>query len=375
MRKLTTEEFAKRATNVHGGKYDYSKVDYQGNKVKVCIICPIHGEFWQVAGNHLEGSGCPKCSDRYMDTEYFIEKSNKIHDGKYSYEKTKFLNSRSKVIITCPIHGDFLQSPNKHLCGCGCPKCAKRFMNQEYFVEKAVIIHGKKYDYSKSNYVSAKNKVIIICPEHGEFLQTPDDHLFGKGCPKCARESRKVLIFGFGINDTDEITMKSRSYACWRDMLARCYDEKQEEKYGSYKGCIVSERWRHFSDFNRWYDTHYVEGWHLDKDILIKGNKEYGPDTCCFVPPQINTLFVNKKRNRGLYPIGVTINPYKKYEAHCSIKGKPKYIGGFNTPEEAFEAYKVAKEAWIKEVADKWRDKIDPRVYKAMYNWKIEITD
>ena len=117
-----------------------------------------------------------------------------------------------------------------------------------------------------------------------------------------------------------------------------------------------------------------MQGWHLDKDILIKGNKIYSPETCCFVPQEVNILFIkNSKRREGL-PIGV----YKQknsFVAHLS-KGKEQiYLGSFSTIEECFQAYKIAKEEYIKEMADKWKPLIHLKVYEAMYNYKVEITD
>lgn len=190
-KRLTTEEFIERAERVHGKKYDYSKSEYKNTHQKVCITCPVHGEFWMRAHDHMEKCGCPKCAGRYMDTEYFIEKSNKIHDGKYSYEKTKYIRAKEKVIITCPMHGDFLQTPDAHLSGQGCPICKKdnissafKHTNEE-FISKARNIHGDKYDYSKVSYINNRTKVCIICPTHGEFWQKPSDHLKGNGCQEC----------------------------------------------------------------------------------------------------------------------------------------------------------------------------------------------
>ena len=114
MRK-TTEEFIKEAREIHGDKYDYSKVEYKGYSVKVCIICPEHGEFWQVPNSHLKGCGCPSCSKvKRLTTEEFIKRSKEIHGNRYDYSKTRYINKRTKVTITCPIHGDFEQNPKKH---------------------------------------------------------------------------------------------------------------------------------------------------------------------------------------------------------------------------------------------------------------------
>lgn len=190
--KMNNETFIKKAREVHGDKYDYSKVDYKGNKKEVIIICPVHGEFKQKPNAHLNGHGCPKCShNQKSDSNEFVKKAKKIHGDKYIYDKVEYVNNKVKVCITCPIHGDFWQKPNSHLGGCGCPKCGgKQKITTEEFIEKAKSVHKDKYDYSRVNYINAEKKVEIICPIHGSFWQKPSGHLNGYGCPKCGGHSR-----------------------------------------------------------------------------------------------------------------------------------------------------------------------------------------
>ena len=185
--KKTTEQFIEQARKVHGEKYNYSKVVYNGNKSKVCIICPEHGEFWQNPLSHIRGSKCPACSHVLrMTQDNFIERGTKKHNGKYDYSKVLFEQSLKPVCIICPEHGEFWQKPFHHLQGYGCPICggSKRLTNEE-FIQKARLVHEDKYDYSKVQYINTATKVCIICPEHGEFWQTPNNHLFGAGCPTC----------------------------------------------------------------------------------------------------------------------------------------------------------------------------------------------
>ena len=190
----SNDKFISEAQMIHYDKYDYSKVEYVNAKTKVCIICPEHGEFWQTPHNHLQGQGCPKCSPTLkLNKDVFIENSNKKHNGKYDYSKVKYINNRTKVCIICPEHGEFWQTPSNHMYGYGCAKCANSLnaenhtSNTDIFIEKAKLIHLNKYDYSKVKYINNRTKVCIICPEHGEFWQTPDAHLSNKGCPKCGR--------------------------------------------------------------------------------------------------------------------------------------------------------------------------------------------
>ena len=129
--RLTNKEFIEKAKNVHGDKYDYSKVEYVNNRTKVCIICPEHGEFWQTPNMHLNGQKCPKCSKHFMNTEYFIEKAREVHGNKYDYSKTIYKSGDKKVLITCTEHGDFIQDYYIHLKGCGCPSCKMSHMENE----------------------------------------------------------------------------------------------------------------------------------------------------------------------------------------------------------------------------------------------------
>ena len=206
-KKLTTEKFIEVAREVHGNKYDYSKVVYRSSHDKVCIICPEHGEFWIQPNSHLNGRGCQKCgnlnkgANKKITQEEFLKRAKEIHGDKYDYSKVVYTGSKNEVCIICPEHGEFLQKPIYHTFNkCGCPKCALKANSDrnkqnrqslEDFVKKAKEIHGDKYDYSKAEYVNRKTKICIICPVHGEFWQTPSDHIFQKqGCPKCGIKRR-----------------------------------------------------------------------------------------------------------------------------------------------------------------------------------------
>lgn len=206
MKQITTKEFIERSIKVHGNKYDYTKVAYKGKDTKVCIICPIHGEFWQTPNNHWQGKGCSKCGhdktnkSKILSNEEFIRRANKKHSNKYIYDKTKYCGFDKDVIVTCPEHGEFLVNAHQHISnGTGCPVCARlnkgpsRSTTIE-FIKKAIEIHGDKYDYSKVNYTLATNKVEIVCPKHGSFWMTPNKHLIGECCPKCAETKGEQLV-------------------------------------------------------------------------------------------------------------------------------------------------------------------------------------
>ena len=247
----------------------------------------------------------------------------------------------------------------------------------EQFISEAKAVHGDKYDYSKVEYVNTHTKVCIICPEHGEFWSIPCDHLHKHGCPHCARECQKILVYGVGINDL-LYTRGTPSYLAWTSMLERCYSQRYQGTKSTYCGCSVCDEWLIFSCFKRWFDDSengYQEGYHLDKDIICKNNKVYSAHTCCLAPSEINSLLTNRKQHRGAYPLGVTKLKNGKYQAR--IGEKRKSIGTFNTPEEAFNAYKDVKERYIKSVAEKYfqEGKITKKVYDALMKYEVEITD
>ena len=154
---------------------------------KIEILCPEHGLFKQLSNNHLSGQGCPKCKGKFLSNCEFIEKCEKIHKNKYDYTKTLYKGSEIKIEIICPEHGIFFQKASNHLnLKYGCPKCggvAKS--NTVDFIEKSIKIHGNLYDYKNVFYKNAKTNVEIICKKHGSFIQQPTKHLSNQGCPIC----------------------------------------------------------------------------------------------------------------------------------------------------------------------------------------------
>ena len=178
------------------------------------------------------------------------------------------------------------------------------------------------------------------------------------------------------IGDKDDLV-----YVKWRNMIHRCYEPKNYHNVG-YDHCTVCEEWQNYQNFAKWHEDNfytipnYTGRMDLDKDILHKGNKVYSPDTCIFVPQEINLLFVNRHHYRGKYPIGVgKTKAGTKYTATCGYNHKVKNLGLYDTPEKAFLAFKTFKEQHIKDVADKYKQYIPEKLYKALYNWKVEITD
>jgi hypothetical protein len=185
------------------------------------------------------------------------------------------------------------------------------------------------------------------------------------------KSSYGVGYLGVGKYD---VKIYFKIYNTWKSLLGRCYNNKWQKRKPTYIGCTVDEKWHNFQVFAQWYKENYKENSVLDKDILIKGNKIYSPETCCFVPHQINGLFTKANTIRGKYPIGVS-KMGNRFVTYMAIKNKQMYISLSNTPEEAFQAYKTTKEKHIKDIAEEYRDQITDLTYQALINYKVEITD
>lgn len=196
--KLTTDEFTKRGRLLHGTqRYDYSKAVYQSLTSRIIIICPVHGEFTQIAARHLAGDGCRLCFNERVrlslqsDTPSFIRKAKAIHGNRYNYNAVMYKASGNNVLIGCDIHGIYQQTPNKHLSGQGCPKCGignaslARASSSLDFIERAKEIHRNKYCYNEVMYINRRSLVKIKCLQHGIFEQSPANHLSGNGCIEC----------------------------------------------------------------------------------------------------------------------------------------------------------------------------------------------
>ena len=189
------------------------------------------------------------------------------------------------------------------------------------------------------------------------------------------------LVWGVGVNDRKYPATKDgknlKVYATWRSLLMRCYCPKYQERFPTYLGCSVSENFKNFTYFYEWARQQIGFGqdsFQLDKDLLLRGNKVYSEKTCLFLPSQLNSLLLSSKASRGNLPVGVSAKG-SKFEVNCCTDNPSHYIGLFNTPEEAFAAYKQAKEAHIKLQAEKWKAHIDPRAFAALMAYEVLATD
>jgi hypothetical protein len=226
------------------------------------------------------------------------------------------------------------------------------------------------------NYKSWTN--IDVQFEDGTILYGKSYNSFKTGKIK---NPMSPTLFGLGFIGVGEYKSKlngehTKEYIAWINIFKRCYDEERRDENFSYKDCTVDERWHNFQNFAQWFEENYRRNQKIDKDILVKGNKVYSPETCRFVPIEINNLFTNRKRNRGEYPIGVTFCIKSgKYIAQIQKYSKTIYLGQFDNPEDAFLKYKIEKELWIKEVANQHRQNIDEDLLESMLNWSIDIYD
>lgn len=380
--RLTQEQFISQCRQKHGDKYDYSKAVYKNGESKVCIICPIHGEFWQTAINHRWfGCGCPRCAREEVGRgnahtkESFIARSIEIYGDEFDYSEVDYVGYNSKVKITCKQGHSFYRSPKIHLNKhSGCPFCSataaayRMSDGRTLFIKKAKKKYGDRYDYSKVEYVDNATKVCIVCPEHGEFWQTPAEHLSKRahGCPMCHKLNVRKVV-GVGINDVVGSVLGEEYYKAWIRMLRRAYSPKCHKYQPAYTNVTVSEDWHYLSNFKKWFEENYVEGYALDKDLLSRGAKVYSAETCCYIPPEINSALVHSSSNMGVH------ENHNKFETIVNRYGKRCFMGSFNTRAEAVNAYIKGKIAYIKELGESYYAKglITKRVYDGLQNYSV----
>ena len=223
-KRLTTEEFIEKAKYANENKYDYSLVKYINSNFKVEVICNEHGSFLTRPADHIRGHGCPKCSDNVMlSKSEFIARANIIHNNFYDYSKVEYKGNKKKIEIICKEHGSFLQKPNSHLLGQGCAKCSNVYRKTtEEYVQEVSEVHDYKYNYSLVKYKNSRSRIKIICQEHGEFELVACNHLNGSECPGCIKdriaENRKRTYNEF-LKDAKELHGEKYTY-CFSKLVA-----------------------------------------------------------------------------------------------------------------------------------------------------------
>lgn len=297
--------------------------------------------------------------DNYGVLRYSLPK-NVFFDGKWIYKNT--LVYAAKAVIE-----EFIVNPDK--------------TNNNYIwhsgYDKEDCYYRNLYPLNKEQYKIVRNNYKKTNDDSEEFILKVMNDMRYK-TDEWSKSAMLPIMCGIGYRGSEKVDCQSESYLRWHDMINRCYNKKFLESHPQYRGCTVCEEWLNYSNFKVWYDKNKIAGMSLDldKDILFKGNRVYSPETVAFVPHIINTLFVNCKESRGDLPIGVYYDSDKgKYRSEMMFLGEPIKLGYFDTAESAFARYKEYKEDFIKDMAEQYKDKIPHKVYDAMMNWIIEITD
>lgn len=328
---MKEDKFFHRMKELYGDKIEV--IAYENTKDATVIKCSCykHGEFFERVHNLLaHKSGCPFCrvessKSPYQNTEQLVYKLRRKYGDTYLYDKVRYGNRM--ITLICPQHGEFTVSANFALNkSCSCPSCKYNRSRQHTYVDK----HRLRTNDGRANKIREENR---------------------------------------------------KAYTKWVNMFTRCYNRNYKKKTPSYEGCSVCEEWTVFENFLKWFNdpnNGYREGYHLDKDLLVQGNKIYSPQTCCFIPQTINAMMTRGQRIRGkVKSIGVTYRD-GKYIARCNFGHKEaKTVGVFDNEQDAFNAYKKAKEGYIKQVAEELFSKgeVTEKVYKALLKYDVKQYD
>lgn len=311
--RKTQEQFIFESTRRHNGKYDYSEVIYINSQTKIIIICPEHGPFNMKPNNHSSGQGCPKCGrinarkNIRKSWESVYERIKKVHGDRYEYVKESYVAVSRKMLIICPIHGEFEMKPHTHiLMKAGCPKCGKEQAGESNrkswdIIHKEILgVHGNRYEYDSSSYSYVNRKIRIKCSKHGWFKQQVSIHKGGGGCRKCQDEL---------IGDRTRVTKKdfiSRakkmhgskydySNVIFRDqytsvkIICDIHGEFEQTPRSHYRGsgcqsCIESRGERAIRVY---LDNHNIK---YETQKTFEGMEDAGPLKCDFYIPSINAV-------------------------------------------------------------------------------------
>lgn len=316
------------------------------------VITCAYGKFGLLGGSYING-----------ELRYSVRK-DVFYDGKWIYQQS-YLYAPKAVIDTFIVNED--KANNIYIWHGGYDK-------QDCYYRNLYPLNQEQYRIVRHHFLkTGDDSEEFILKVMNEIKYKPDNW---------SAKLMQPVMYGVGYHGTLYKNCKDEAYNKWHNMMNRCYSEAVHERQPEYEGCSVCEEWKNFSNFKHWYDQNVKpwkslgENFEIDKDILFKGNKIYSPETVSFVPKVINSLFTNGKKNRGKYPLGVYYDKTKKkFRACMSFMNTRKKLGMYNTVEDAFARYKEYKESFIKDIAERYREKIPDKVYRAMLEWKIEITD
>lgn len=359
----TKLEIIEKVKELYGDYYDCSLVDDTGSRGNVKLICPKHGIF-EIRYDHLcEGKGCPKCrrekllDDRWED---FVKRAREVHGNKYEYIRDDdFVGITSRIRIICPIHGEFTQNGVSHVVAKqGCKKCydeskiGKYKMTTEEFIRKAKEIHGDRYDYSKTVYNGIKNKLKIICPEHGEFWQVAYDHLRGFKCEQCKYDNNRMTLEEF-VQRAEEIHGDKYTYNKVKYVSNNVYVTVTCKKHGDFQthpawmlmgmGCPYCKESRMENEVRLRLDQEHIKyELHANKKVLPWiGNKSldfYLPEYKIAIECQGKQHFVPIKQFGGENKLKIQIESDCEKKRLCEENGIKLlyYTREKNTPYECF---------------------------------------
>lgn len=297
--------------------------------------------------------------DKYGVLRYTATKNN-FYNGKWN-DKSENIYAPKVVVETFIVNPDI--ENNIYIWHGG-------FNKEDNYFRNLYPLNQEQYRIVKQNFMkNGDDSEAFIVNVMNDIRYKPDNW---------SKPEQTPTMCGVGYWGSDDVDCKSESYIKWHDMMNRCYNDKFHERQPQYKGHAVGEEWHNYCNFKIWYEKNKygIESLDLDKDILFKGNTIYSSETCCLVPHFINTLFLSCKKNRGDLPLGVHRDKESgKYRAELNCFGKVIKLGTFNDSVAAFEKYKEYKEKFIKDMAERSKDKIPYKVYRAMMEWKIEIDD
>lgn len=310
----------------------------------------------------------------FSNKQYSLLKGSHDLNGtlRYTVSKNVFMNDQwiyKREVLYAPqaVVEEFIVNPdiknNMYIWHGGYDK-------EDNYYRNLYPLNREQYRVVKSHYMkTGDDSEDFIRNVINDIKYKPDDW---------SRRSMRPVICGIGYRGSENVDCRSEAYIKWHDMINRCYNEKFHNRQPQYKACTVCEEWLNFSNFKSWYEKNKYGNkvLDLDKDILFKGNPIYSPETVALVPHAINTLFLSGKQNRGKYPVGVYFDTdHEKFRACLSFMGEQIKLGVFDTPEEAFGSYKEYKEGLIRNMAKQYKGEIPDKVYQAMINWRIEMTD
>lgn len=245
--------------------------------------------------------------------------------------------------------------------------------NTNIFIEKARKVWGDLFDYSLVDYKNSSTHVKIICKKHGVFSQQPYHHLAGHGCPICKSEKRKHVLYGVAINDLINQS-RTKPYKIWNEMIRRCYGCTDNAK--KYDFCKIDDSWLIFSNFKKWYEDNYIEGYEMDKDLLFSEELIYSPKTCVFIPKELNTALrwyntVNKETPNGI-DFHKANNKYR-VRIRNNILNKTEFLGEFESISKSFDVYRNRKKELLVEYAKKFFDegKISSYIYNKVKDYLV----